>query len=144
MPSRSIIRTGVGRIGSQGIASRPWRRRSISSPRERLAFSRDETSVDPSARSSITPTQSLHSIVRGRALTISVGAKSTAPDAVLRSGAVAQRDVHPSWQRLRHSLTPGVEIPLPFALGRLDRPSQEVKAVLALGAIERFIPVPGG
>src|SRR3954462_4074290 len=70
MPSRSIIRTGVGRIGSQGIASRPWRRRSISSPRERLAFSRDETSVDPSARSSITPTQLLDSIVRGRALTL--------------------------------------------------------------------------
>src|SRR3954462_6592176 len=68
MPSRSIIRTGVGRIGSQGIASRPWRRRSISSPRERLAFRRDETSVDPSARSSITPPQSLDSIVRGRAL----------------------------------------------------------------------------
>src|SRR3954464_1559596 len=40
----------------------------MSSPRERLAFSRDETSVDPSARSSITPTQSLDSIVRGRAL----------------------------------------------------------------------------
>src|SRR3954467_3664693 len=42
----------------------------ISSPRERLAFSRDETSVDPSARSSITPTQSLDSIVRGRALNV--------------------------------------------------------------------------
>src|SRR3954449_1655741 len=68
MPSRSIIRTGVGPHREQGIASRPWRRRSISSPRERLAFSRDETSVDPSARSSITPTQSLDSIVRGRAL----------------------------------------------------------------------------
>src|SRR4051794_22580035 len=54
------------------MASRPWRRRSISSPRERLAFSRDETSVDPSARSSITPTQSLDSIVRGRALSISI------------------------------------------------------------------------
>src|SRR3954467_3868311 len=40
----------------------------MSSPSERLAFSRDETSVDPSARSSITPTQSLDSIVRGRAL----------------------------------------------------------------------------
>jgi hypothetical protein len=40
----------------------------MSSPRERLAFSLDETSVDPSARSSITPTQSLDSIVRGRAL----------------------------------------------------------------------------
>src|SRR3954462_8723828 len=75
MPSRSIIRTGVGRIGSQGIASRPWRRRSISSPRERLAFSRDETSVDPSARSSITPTQSLHSIVRGRALKLALALK---------------------------------------------------------------------
>src|SRR3954454_1760061 len=43
----------------------------MSSPRERLAFSLDETSVDPSARSSITPTQSLDSIVRGRALTVS-------------------------------------------------------------------------
>src|SRR3954469_23179814 len=42
----------------------------MSSPRERLAFSRDETSVDPSARSSITPTQSLDSIVRGRALSL--------------------------------------------------------------------------
>src|SRR3954471_9986108 len=40
----------------------------MSSPSERLAFSLDETSVDPSARSSITPTQSLDSIVRGRAL----------------------------------------------------------------------------
>ena len=39
----------------------------FSSPRERLAFSRNETSVDPSARSSITPTQSLDLIVRGRA-----------------------------------------------------------------------------
>src|SRR3954469_8206126 len=44
----------------------------MSSPRERLAFSRDETSVDPSARSSITPTQSLDSIVRGRALSLTV------------------------------------------------------------------------
>src|SRR3954469_5267955 len=69
MPSRSIIRTGVGPHREPGNPSRPWRRRSISSPRERLAFSRDETSVDPSARSSITPTQSLDSIVRGRALT---------------------------------------------------------------------------
>src|SRR3954470_22671187 len=42
----------------------------MSSPSERLAFSRDETSVDPSARSSITPTQSLDSIVRGRALSV--------------------------------------------------------------------------
>src|SRR4051812_41703564 len=40
----------------------------MSSPSERLAFSLDETSIDPSARSSITPTQSLDSIVRGRAL----------------------------------------------------------------------------
>src|SRR4051794_33707291 len=70
MPSRSIIRTGVGPHREPGNPSRPWRRRSISSPRERLAFSRDETSVDPSARSSITPTQSLDSIVRGRALTM--------------------------------------------------------------------------
>src|SRR3954447_3982730 len=68
MPSRSIIRTGVGPHREPGNPSRPWRRRSISSPRERLAFSRDETSVNPSARSSITPTQSLDSIVRGRAL----------------------------------------------------------------------------
>src|SRR3954451_17225899 len=42
----------------------------MSSPSERLAFSLDETSVDPSARSSITPTQSLDSIVRGRALSV--------------------------------------------------------------------------
>src|SRR3954452_19126913 len=51
----------------------------MSSPREWLAFSRDETSVDPSARSSITPTQSLDSIVRGRALTLPMRLGVVAP-----------------------------------------------------------------
>src|SRR3954451_10328536 len=51
----------------------------MSSPSERLAFSLDETSVDPSARSSITPTQSLDSIVRGRALKPKVQCAPFAP-----------------------------------------------------------------
>src|SRR3954466_4069412 len=57
----------------------------MSSPREWLAFSRDETSVDPSARSSITPTQSLDSIVRGRALSDEARPPASAPgEGVLR------------------------------------------------------------
>src|SRR3954464_7871932 len=79
MPSRSIIRTGVGPHREPGNPSRLWRRRSISSPRERLAFSRDENSVDPSARSSVTPPQTIDSIVCRGALRALSSASITRP-----------------------------------------------------------------
>src|SRR3954470_14992581 len=66
----------------------------MSSPSERLAFSLDETSVDPSARSSITPTQSLDSIVRGRALSEPVEAVPPRCGSLRQAGRLLWRVRH--------------------------------------------------